>query len=269
MAVLSGIHLEISLAGRRVNRCPECIITSSRRAVLTNGRITIPDPTGDVQRGLAHGQSLSILFGHRDQQPEVFSGTVSRWHPSPTARDQVVVHAMGPEKPLFFTRMTESWFEEPAPILARRILAASGLPVGRVDLPEEVIPRMTVSGWPLRDAVMALMKTLEDGFAHKLSHYSLRMEGGALVLDGNAVDGLKPIIATGAGIIRNNTGKGSLNEVETYLTPYMRAGMQFTLGDIRKGVEGVLMADAVTHAIRPKAVRTFIYYGGTYERFQC
>jgi len=176
---------------------------------------------------------------------------------------------MGPEKPLFFTRMTESWFEEPAPILARRILAASGLSVGRVDLPEEVIPRMTVSGWPLRNAVMALMKTLEDGFAHKLSHYSLRMESGTLFLDGKAVDGLQPIIATGAGIIRNNTGKGIQNGIETYLIPYMRAGMQFTLDDTRKGVEGVFMADVVIHAIRPKAVRTFIYYGGTYERFQC
>ena len=269
MTPLSGIQLDISLGGRRVNRCPECVVTASRRAVLTEASLTIPDPGGDVERSLATGQAVSIRYGHRNQEPGEFAGTVMRWHPSPTARDQVVIHAAGPERSLLSTRMTEAWFEEPAPIIARRILAASGFVIGQVDLPDVVIPRMTLAGATLREAMMTLLHSIEDGFAHKLSHFSLRLEHGVLVLDGEPVDGVQPIVATGSGLIRNSTGKGCTKEVETYLTPFMGPGMRFTLRDKRRGIDGVFMAERVRHAIRPKSVRTFLTYGGQYDRFQC
>ncbi|SCY88249.1 hypothetical protein [Desulfoluna spongiiphila] len=269
MGVIAGIQLDIFLGEKRVTRCPECMVTASRRSVLTQASIAVPDPMGEVHQALDKGQSLSVRFGYRDRDPGVFTGTVTRWAPSLKAKEHVVIHADGPERALLTTHLTESWFEEPANVLARRMLAASGLPVGHVDLPDTLIPRMSVNGSPVRGAIMGVMHSLESGFSQNLSRSYLRLENGALVLSDAPREGAVPVIATAGGIIRHKVRTEGPSEVETFLTPWMQPGMQFQLNDTRKGVQGLFMADAVTHVLRPRSVRTFLSYGGSYDRFQC
>ena len=269
MSRLSGIYLEITIDGQRVPRCPECVIELSRRLALTRAQLTLPDPDGSVWRFLRVGQKVEIRYSYRGAlSVGEFAGTVGHYEPSVCQRDQVVVRADGPERPLLSVRMKESWMDEPATVLARRILAASGLPVGFIALPDVVIPRMSVCRVNLREAICQLVNSIETGFGQNLSGHSLRLEDGKWVLDEKTLPGNKLVVATGSGLIRHRRS-GFGMEVETWLSPFVKPMMAFNLEDQRRGISGEMKADSVIHRIMPKSVRTFLTYGGEYARFQC
>ena len=271
MSQIFGIKINICIGSLKVNRCPECIILSSKRAALTNARLTIPDPRAEVEKLLKPGTPVSVSYGYRGEIPGEFRGTITGWRPSEETADQTVVYAAGPELPALTNTIVESWYEEPARVLAKRILQASGLKTGNIDIPDHIIPRMTLSGTSTRQGIIKLMHSLEKGFGMDLSNYMLRMENGALTLNNKAPEKPEAWIATGKGLITNKTfnNKTFAKEVETFLKPGMRAGKTFYLKDIKRGINSDFSADEVVHSIRPKEIRTFIKYGGKYDCLQC
>lgn len=113
---------------------------------------------------LATGQPVAVRWGYRGETGfwQEWEGTVEgidQPRADSSSADAVTVHAVGREKVLTTTDVTESFYREPADVVARRLLARTGLAVGAVDVPGDVLPYQVFSGvsvrgpcasWPIR-----------------------------------------------------------------------------------------------------------------------
>lgn len=271
MRSIKGIKIDINLAGMKVNRCPQCSIIYSCRAALTKARLSIPDPRAEVEKLLKPGAPVSIKFGFRGGEPGIFKGKITGYGPGEVNRDELAVYASGPELPILENSISESWYEEPASVIAKRIISQSGLIPEIIELPDLVIPRMTLSGVNTREGIMQLMHTLETGFNLNFGSTRLEMKNKSLCLTQQKRKGPKFIIETGGGIITNRTLNkgGSSKVVETFLLPGILPGQEIIINDKKKGINSTFSVDEVTHSFRSQEIRTFISYGGKYDRFRC
>ncbi len=88
--------------------------------------------------------------------------------------DAIVVNAIGLEKsPGYDNGSGNLSAKEPCEAVARRLLAASGLPVGEVDVPVDVLPWQVFSNVSVARAVKQLANTLERSFGHDMSRHAL------------------------------------------------------------------------------------------------
>ena len=98
--------------------------------------------------------------------------SISQPRADDVSADAIVVNAIGLEKPWL-----RQWFgnlsaKEPCEAVARRLLAASGLPVGEVDVPVDVLPWQVFSNVSVARAVKQLANTLERSFGHDMSRHA-------------------------------------------------------------------------------------------------
>jgi hypothetical protein len=204
-------------------------------------------------------------MGYRNQQPHIWNGTADGWQQGTGKRkDQLVIYAAGIELPLVKKTICEMWVDESAPAIAKKILQASCLSVGIVDVPAVAIPRMTLATVPIWQAIEQLRNTLQQGHDEDMSQHALWVDADKRVhfAPADHESETVPVIATGAGLIRHTPAQTAhgRSEVETFLLPTMRAGMRFKLDDSRRGVAGVFKAMRVTHSVTPDRVRTFLVY---------
>lgn len=263
MSRIYGVELAINVGGWLFQRVPRCIVTYDRNTVLSRAEIHVPDPAGKILPSLHSFPDVSISMGYRNQQPHIWNGTVDGWQQGTGKRkDQLVIHAAGVELPLVTQTVKEMWVDEAAPAIAKKILQASGLAVGAVDVPAEVIPRMTLATVPVWQAIEQLRNTLVQGHDVDMSQHALWVDADKRVhfAPADHESETVPVIATGVGLIRHTPARtvNGLGEVETFLLPTMRAGMRFKLEDSRKGITGVFRAKWVMHSIKPDRVRTFL-----------
>ncbi|SHI73898.1 hypothetical protein [Halodesulfovibrio aestuarii] len=265
MSHIYGIELSIQIGNYLIHRAPRCIITYDRHTVLSRAEIHIPNHVFGAAKNMLSSLSqfpeVSIAVGYRNQKPHKWKGTVDGWKQGQgKKRDQLVIYAAGVELPLAQKTICEMWVNEAAPAIAKRILEASGLTVGVVDVPQEIIPRMTLATVPVWQAIQQLSNTLQQGHGCNMKDHALWV-GEAKLVHFAPCDHWQettPVIATGAGLIRYTPAKTVYghSEVETFLLPTMRAGMRFTLKDSRKGIAGTFRALRVTHSVEPNRIRS-------------
>lgn len=269
MSKIYGIKLSIQIGNYLFRRVPRCIITYDRHTVLSRAEIHVPNHVfgagENTLSSLSQFQEVSIEVGYRNQKPHKWVGTVDGWKQGQgNKRDQLIIYAAGVELPLTQKTIREMWVDEPAPTIAKRILEASGLKVGVVDVPHEVIPRMTLATVPLWQAVQQLSNTLRQGHDCNMVDHALWVDEAKLVnfAPCDHWQDTTSVIATGAGLIRHTPSQtvNGRSEVETFLLSTMRAGMRFSLKDSRKGIAGTFRALRVMHSVEPNKARTFLSY---------
>ena len=270
MARITGIRTHIFIGKLEIFRCPECSIHYSRHSHLSWAEILLPDPGGNLFRTFKANDPVVIRMGYRDRVPDEWTGTISKLAP-PNNRDQILVKAVGMERPLSDTRIVQSWENETPEAIVTWAIGQSGLGAGKIDATGVTFPRFVASNIP----VWQLARQCEHTC---LKAFGLNMNGWALWMDSNEkVNWCSsdeqadiPVIETGSTLIRHLPATGlqtGLNLVETFLMPGFKRCMKFRLRDKIRGIDQIFSSLAVRHAIKPTSVRTFIKYGEMYGKY--
>jgi len=259
--MISGIRLHIEIGGNVIQRCPRLKILSIRHRPLDMARVHVPDPEGKAGDLFTYGDPVRIEYGYRGGESAVWQGTLRALER--VSRDQVRLTADSLALPLASTFITECYTDDSSLSIARHILGHAGLPLGRVDIPDEIIPRLPVSTLPVWQAVLQLLHSLHRAYGHDMRRTALWLGAEGLNLGDFDEPGDVPVIATGENLIRHLPAhaKDGLHQVETALLPGFSHSRLFHLIDSRLGIDQKLRALHVKHAITPESVRTFINYG--------
>lgn len=131
--MIEGLNVRCNVGPLEVLRSPFLELVFRRRAVVSRATITVPDPEGEARAVLATGQPVAVRWGYRGETGfwQEWEGTVEgidQPRADSSSADAVTVHAVGREKVLTTTDVTESFYREPADVVARRLLARTGLP---------------------------------------------------------------------------------------------------------------------------------------------
>lgn len=158
--MIEGINIRCTVGNFGVLRSPRIVLTLRRRAVLTHCEVDIPDADGAIQAGLAKKQTVRVRFGHRGDGGtwHDWSGTIKDIQPAGT--DAIRFFAVGMEQALIDTTVTEAMHGEPADVVARRLFAATGLPVAGIRVPAETFPHIVFSGVTVARAIKQLAVSL-------------------------------------------------------------------------------------------------------------
>ena len=159
--MIEGLNIRCNVGPVEILRSPFLELVFRRCAVLSRATVHVPDPEGEVRSRLAVGQAVAVRWGYRGEAGmwQEWEGTVEgidQPRRDADGADAVVVRAVGLEKALTTTTVTESFYREPADVVARRLLARTGLAVGAVEVPGEVLPWQVFSGVSVARAVKQL-----------------------------------------------------------------------------------------------------------------
>ena len=154
--MIEGLNIRCTVGNVEILRSPRIVLTLRRRAVVSVCEIDIPDADRSVQASLAQKQAVSVRFGHRGE-----GGTWHEWRGTvrdfqPCGLDTVRVFAVGLEQSLIDTKVTAAMHGEPADVVARRLLAATGLPVAEIRVPAETFPHIVFSHVTVARAIKQL-----------------------------------------------------------------------------------------------------------------
>ena len=183
--MIEGLNIRCNVGPVEVLRSPLIELVSRRRAVVSRATVVVPDPEGEVRAALAVGQTVVVRWGYRGEAGfwQEWEGTVDsidQPRAASAGADAVTVRAVGLEKALTTATVTESFYREPADAVARRLLARTGLPVGVVDVPGDVLPHQVFSGVSVARAVKQLAATLERACGHDMSRHALWLGASGL-----------------------------------------------------------------------------------------
>ncbi|OIQ51036.1 hypothetical protein BerOc1_02981 [Pseudodesulfovibrio hydrargyri] len=259
--MISGIRLNIEVGGNVIERCPRLEILSVRHRPLDMARVHVPDPEGAAGDLFAHGDPVRIEYGYRGGASAEWQGTLRALER--VSRDQVCLTADSLALPLADAFVTECYTDDSSLFVARHILGHTGLPLGRVDIPDEVISRLPVSTLPVWQAVRQLLHSLGRAYGHDMRRTALWLGADGLNLGDFDESGDLPVIATGENLIRHLPAhaKDGLHLVETALLPGLSHSRRFRLVDTRLGVDRDFRALDVRHAVTPEGIKTNIRYG--------
>lgn len=269
---IEGISLRVTVGGLELSRTPRIRLTYRRRTILSACEIDIPDPEGSVIRQISKDQPVDVQFWYRGGGLGVrhhWQGTVEG-KAQRSGPDIVRVQAAGLEKKLLTTRVTEALHGEPAHVVAKRLLAKTGLPVAMVDVPQDVLPHIVFSDATVAAAVKQLSWSLEQSFGYDLSKHAVWLgESGLYWSDGDEPPGAGgvPRIASGEMLLRHspNADVSSLSEVVSILYPGVRDSQMVRVKDARRGTDETVRAEEVIHMISGTAGNTTtIRYGADY-----
>jgi len=271
--IITGIRDRLIIGDLEYFDISEMEIDYQRHSPLSVARATLADPAGKIFKSLAQGTQMEIHLGYRDQEADVWTGTVERVIPNrPT--DQVRIAGVGIELPLAATIIMKSWENETPEAIVTHCVGQSGLPVGTIAATGITFPRFVASSIPVWQVARQCEQTCYRGFGKDMATWDLWVDKAGTVHWGNDNEtGSIPVIATGAGLISHVTGLASsgvscirMNRVETFLLPGFRRCGQFQLQDITRGIDDTFRARAVRHMVRPDKVRTYIWYGAEYGK---
>lgn len=270
MAVITGIRTHIFIGNLEIFRCPECSINYSRHSHLSCAEILLPDPGGNLFKTFKASDPVIIRMGYRDQVPNEWTGTISKLAP-PNKKDQILVKAVGMERPLSDTRIIQSWENETPEAIVTWAIGQAGLEIGKIDSPGVTFPRFIASNIPVWQLVRQCEHTCLKAFGLDMNGWALWMDSiGKVNWCSSDEDVDIPVIETGSTLIRHLPATGlqtGLSLVETFLMPGFKRCMKFRLRDSIKGIDQILSGLEVRHVIKPTSVRTFIQYGEMYEKY--
>lgn len=267
--MISGLNIYAGVGGFRFNRIPGIRIISQRHTPLTRMAITLPDPAGDVVRAISDGDEVSVAWGYRDRGQSGWTGTVKTDSVNQN-KDQLVIHAVGPERPLVETRITQAFYTEAPEAIIKYAITQAGLPCGKIESPGVVFPHFIASNIPVWQVARQCEHTCRRSFGLDMAMWSMWMgkDGTVNWGPGDEIADI-PVIESEKNLIRHSPGKtqADLSLVETFLVAGMMHSQLFRLNDNKWGVAGDYRALKVEHVLKAASARTLISYGEEYERY--
>lgn len=266
--MIEGLNIRCNIGPVEVLRSPFIELAYKRRAVVTRGVIHIPDAEGKVRAVLAIGQKMKVRFGYR--------GTVNYWHewegtiekvdqpPQESENpDSVIVRGVGLEKALSTTLITESFYNEAASAVARRLLAKTGLPVAGVEIPGDVLPHQVFSNVPVARAIKQLEQTLRRSFGHDLSKHALWLGQDGLMWSDGDEPGDVFSIETGKNLIDHTppVRPGEMGAIISVLLPGLTDSRKVRIRDHRRQIVTLERAEEVIHTLQASGNSTVVMYG--------
>lgn len=266
--MIEGLNIRCNVGPLELLRSPCIELVSRRRAVVTRARIVIPDPEGEARATLAVGQPVALRFGYRGEANfwQEWEGTVEEiGQPAADAEsaDALTIQAIGLEKALTTTHVRESFYREPAAAVARRLLAATGLPVGGVDVPGDVLPYQVFSNVPVARAIKQLANTLTRSFGHDLSRHALWLGASGLTWSAGDEPGAAYAISTCENLIANTPPEtpDGIGVATSVLLPGLTHSRLVHITDTRRGLDITARALDVVHSLREGGNSTTVTYG--------
>lgn len=266
--MIEGLNIRCNVGPLEILRSPLIELVSRRRAVVTRARIVIPDPEGEARATLAVGQPVALRFGYRGEVNfwQEWEGTVAEiGQPASDAEsaDALTIQAVGLEKALTTTLVRESFYREPAATVAKRILAATGLPVGSVDVPGDILPYQVFSNVPVARAIKQLANTLTRSFGHDLSRHALWLGASGLTWSAGDEPGAAYAISTCENLIANTPPETSdgIGVATSVLLPGLTHSRLVHITDSRRGLDITARALDVVHTLAEGGNSTTVTYG--------
>ncbi|NDY73989.1 hypothetical protein DO021_19665 [Desulfobacter hydrogenophilus] len=267
---ITGIRTRLIIGGQEYLRIPEMSLDYRRHAPLSVAQVTLADPGGDIFKSLSPGTAMEIHLGYRDQEADVWTGTVQRVTPD-RKPDQVRMTGVGGELPLSETLITKSWENETPEAIVTYCVGQTGLPPGNIDATGIIFPRFVAATIPVWQVARQCEHSCHRGFGRDMDTWDLWMDKAGSVHWGDSdEDGDIPVIATAGGVISHAPATAPLTElsmVETFLLPGFRRCGKFQLTDTRRGIDDVFRARVVRHVVQPNKIRTYIWYGAEYGKY--
>ena len=269
MTNITGIRTRLFIGNQEFFRVPEYGIEYRRHAHLSQAWAVLPDATGEIYRSVKKNDSIAIHMGYRDQDADIWTGTLTRF--SDSKKDQILINAIGIEYPLTQTIIKNSWMNESPESIVRYSINQTGMQTGIIDSTGIVFPRFIASDKPVWQVVRQCEHTCNKAFGMNMDSWDLWVDKDGLVNWSMGIEPCDiPVIATAGLLIKHtpSTGQGTgLAMVETFLMPGFRRCGEFKLKDIRRGINNVFRARIVKHVVRPDRVRTYIWYGDEYGKY--
>ena len=252
----------------QILRSPLIELVSRRGAVVSRAKIAIPDPEGQVRARLAVGQPVTLRFGYRGEANywQEWEGTIENiGQPEADAEDAdaITVQAVGLEKALATSMVRESFYREPADAVAKRLLAATGLPVGGVDVPGDILPYQVFSNIPVARAIKQLSTTLTRSFGRDMSRHALWLGASGLTWSAGDEPGAAYAISTCENLIANTPPEtpGGIGVATSVLLPGLTHSRLVHITDTRRGLDITARALDVVHSLREGGNSTTVTYG--------
>lgn len=265
--MIEGLNIRCNIGPVEVLRSPYIALAYKRRAVLSRAAIHIPDPAGEVRAALAIGQKMKIRFGYRGAPPlwHEWEGTITGIDQpgAGTDADAIIVRGAGLEKPLVNTFVTESFYDEPASIVARRLLQKTGLPVGEISIPGDVLPHQVFSGVTVARAIKQLEQTLTRSFGRDLSKHALWLGQNGLTWSDADEPGAVYSIETAKNLISHTppARPGEMGELVSVLLPGLTHSRKVRVRDARRRINALERAEEVIHVLQASGNSTTVMYG--------
>ncbi len=261
--MIEGVSIRAKIGAYEVLRSPKIVIESKRRQIVGTASLEVPDPTGEIRNGLNLGDKVQIIMRYKGDNPleQTWQGTI---YSLQTEADNIIVIAKGLEQVLLDTFITEAFYEEPANIVAKRILEKTGYSIKTVDfgefgLPYQVFSRCTVAG-----AIKQLSQTISQSYQVDLSKHALWLDNNRQwnFSNGNE-DGDIFIIETAKNLLshRPPQKQGEMGELETVLLPSLTHSRIIKIRDSVRDIVQEVRAQEVTHKMEQGKNRTIIRYG--------
>lgn len=257
--MIEGFNIRCTVGGLEVLRSPRIVLALRRRAIVSRCELDVPDTDGSVQAALAKKQPVRIRFGHRGEGGtwHDWSGTVSDFQMA--GEDAVRVVAVGREQALLDTKVTEAMYGEPADVVARRLLASTGLPVADIAIPSEVLPHIVFSGVSVAMAIKQLASTLDASFGHDMSKHAVWLgESGLYWSDGDEPGDI-PVIESAENLISHSPNPSGMSEVVATVIPGLTHSRIVRIRDSRRQFSELVRAQEVIHSLGEHDTTTIRY----------
>lgn len=261
--MIEGINIRCNIGPFEVLRSPKIRLIYRRAAVVSRAEIDVPDPTGEIVASLENKMPVKVRFGYRGGSNlwHEWQGTITGRQQS--GKDSLTVLVVGKEQKLLDTRVTQSFQGEPAKIVAKRLLTATGLPVGNIDIPPDIMPHIIFSDVTVARAIKQLEQSLVRSFDHDFSKHALWLGANGLTWSDADEPGDAYVIETAKNLISHNPADNpaGLKSITANALPGLIDGMKIRIRDIRRGISELVRAQDVCHKLGAKGNTTTILYG--------
>lgn len=266
--MIQGLNVRCNVGPVEILRSPFIELVSRRRAVVSTATVIIPDPEGKIRELVAVNQPVTVRFGYRGEANfwQEWEGTVSSIdQPRIQAddADAVTVQCVGLEKALTTTMITESFYREPADVVARRLLARTGLAVGEIAVPKDILPYQVFSDVSVARSVRQLSETLTRAYGYDMSRHALWLGANGLTWSAGNEPGDIYSIETAENLIAHTPPEtyAGIGVVTSVLMPGLVHSRIIHIKDSRRNVDMKARALDVVHTLQNGGNSTVITYG--------
>ncbi len=261
--MIEGISVRAKVGKYEILRSPQITIESKRRQIVGKASLEIPDPTGEIRQGIQIGQQVQIIMRYRCQNSleQTWQGKVFSIK---TSSDNLIVIAQGLEQTLLDTFITEAFYNEPANLVAKRILQKTGLAVGTIEMGNYILPHQIFSNCNIAQAIKQLSQTISQSFHVDMTKHALWLDNKQTwqFMDGDE-NGNIFIIETAKNIISHKPPQkeNEMGEVETVLLPSLTHSQIIKIRDSVRDIIQTVQVQEVEHIMQLGKNRTIIRYG--------
>lgn len=262
--MIEGINVRCTVGGFEVLRSPLIEITDKRRVIVSTATVVLPDADGTVRSGLSVNDKVKIVLSYRGDTAleQVWHGEVETITQEPSG-DALRITALGKEKTLITTFVTESFHQEPASLVAKRLLALTGEQVAEIDIGTDILPYQVFSKVNIARAIKQLEVSLTRAFDYDMTKHALYLSENGWVWNNKDAKGAVFRVATAENLLTHNPPKNetSMGEIVSVLLPGLKASRLVSIRDKRRDFVKTVRAQEVIHRCGAKGNQTIIRYG--------